>query len=285
VIPSYAFGSLWVVNADNDSDLEVAYVAEAEQYHSGVGVWDFAGVTGTQGADIRRWNCSFVQPEYPGKAPDALTQTGRPVDLDGDGKLELAVAFKGVSLGIDPNYGPCPDADQITTETSQWTMYIFELDTGKVELKVPNALPSGVVEVTNGGQPELLVDEEGTGQVVYTWDATGQLTKVPVENAFGSVLRLTGNGRLPDMWSHGSIPKWYPNADTNGDQVPDAVLTQTGDNLLHWVRIQNGVATTAASATQGCGTIRQFATLADGSFRILTGDYAKMCVRQCLEPH
>jgi MYXO-CTERM domain-containing protein len=154
VYPGHVFGQSHVVDVDGDGVDEVVSVASHAGYQQSISVLSFAdGLAMGQPdtAALRRWVRA-----YPGGVPDTVLVTPEqpPVDLDGDGSVDLVVSFvNDVALDVDEQGAPVDDGIDLPGAVA---FAVFSAATGDVLATRENEFAYGWVDLDGDGAWEIL---------------------------------------------------------------------------------------------------------------------------------
>jgi hypothetical protein len=267
--------SIAIGDLDGDGKLDLAIV---NINSSTVSVYRNTSTSGTLSSGSFATNIDFATGDYPYSVAIG--------DLDGDGKLDLAIAnngsntisvFRNTSTSGTITSGSFATKVDFTTGTTPYFVAIGDIDgDGKLDLAVANANSNTVSVLRNtatsgtiaSGSFETEVNfETGTGPLnvsIADIDGDGKLDLV-VMNYNVSTVSVLRNTTTSGKLSSGSFatkvdfaPGFYPSGltigDIDGDGKLDLALTNSGSNTISVFR------NTATSGTIASGS---FATKVD----------------------
>lgn len=188
---TFSFGPGFVIDTNGDGVDEVVEVASHPRYTNAVYSLDFAaGLAGGAHAatDLRAWYRGYPAGTNE-PAARLVTPTEGPVDLDGDGDLELIVSFvDNAANDVDGEGNPSDDGIDLAGGVST---AVFDLETGEVLATLENAFAYGTVDSDGDGTREL-VTSPTTG---WTF----------IEGLTGHVLDCPAACTLSEQWSAPSV--------------------------------------------------------------------------------
>lgn len=228
----YAMGPTFVIDVDGDDLDELIKIANDVRYTRSLSVFSPAAAKAAgSGAAGQLWYRDYSQ----GSAITLpLVSAETPIDLDGDGGIELLVNFVD-NLADDRDSSGAPISDGINHLGVSFG--VFDARTGAVETTLDDAFAHGWLDLDGNGLPELIVSPVsgyafgtglfgyelgcGSGCLQLVWSLPHAFAPASVREAFGRAYLPT-----PELLSL-----------RVGDQ--DALLAYDGDTL-HLLRAVNG---------------------------------------------
>ena len=170
--PTFAFGHHWVVDIDDDGVEELIEVPNHPLYTRSIAVLDFAEGISSGSAnpdDTRQWYRRYVA-----TGPDARLEPLRegPVDLDGDGDLELVVSFVNNDSSDTDATGTVPNDDGIDNPGGL-SVGVFDGSTGDLLASVIDAVAWGTVDLDGDGTLELVTSPGTAGAWAFEEGLSG----------------------------------------------------------------------------------------------------------------
>lgn len=241
VHPTYAFGSNFVLDVDDDGVEEVVTVASHPAYTNAIAVLDFTAAPGdSQG--LRQW-----YRRYPKGDGDTILATPDtpPIDLDGDGSIDLVVSFvDNVGLDVDGDGQPIDDG---IDHPGGLAFAIFDAATGEVRATRLDAFAHGWADVDGDGNVEIV-----TTQTV-DWSFTDEVRAYELVCAADCQLKqawqIDGAAIHPELASldgTGIPSEPLRTLDADGDGDPELLVY--GDGVLELVDAAGGLAEVVASS-------------------------------------
>lgn len=233
-VGAYAFGDAFVVDVQGDGVDEILMVADDPRYTRSLSVFSPAQAraagSGTAGQLWYR--------DYSAGTTVPVTPREGPVDLDGDGSLELLVDFVD-NLDLDRDLAGQPIDDGI--DHAGVSVAVFDAHTGEVDATLEDAFAHGWLDLDGDGRLELVVSPV----LGYKWQAglrgyelgcagkcLEQAWSVPHAFAIGLVRESFDRQHIP---LHGAEPTTF--SLRIGDR--DALLAYDG-GALHVLRMVDG---------------------------------------------
>ena len=229
---TFSFGPGFVVDGDGDGVQEVVEVASHPRYTNAVYSLDFAaGLAGgaLDPSDLRRWYRGYPAS---GGSPAARLATPEhgPVDLDGDGDLEIVVSFVGnTDSDVDGEGNPLDDGINLPGGVS---VAVFDLATGDVLATRNDAFAYGAMDTDGDGTLELITSPTSgwqfdAGLAGYALDCTAACALVEVWDA-PSLSIVRDRASLGNL---GTPPGRVPATDLDGDSDLE-IIGYLGDSVV-----------------------------------------------------
>ncbi len=250
---TFSFGPGFVVDSDGDGVDEVVEVASHPRYTNAVYSLDFAaGLAGggLAATDLRRWYRG-----YPAGGADPAARLSTPlegpVDLDGDGDLELIVSFVDNSdHDVDGEGNPIDDGIDLPGGAA---VAVLDLETGDVLATLTNAFAYGTVDTDGDGTLELITSPT----TAWTF----------IEGLSGSTLECDPTCTLTEQWSAPSVSLVLDRDSLTNLATPPATLPLTdldGDGDLEIVAYLEAGANVSVVAAEhdGAGALSNVAVRA-----------------------
>jgi|GEM_PF-1868266 len=226
---NYAFGLRWIMDTDDDGHDELVQVGFSAPYIKSMAVLDFAdgfaGGTGDVSA-LHQWYRRY-------NGPSVRMEPFRegPIDLDGDGDLELIASFYDNDGSDSDSLGTTPNDDGID-HPGAVSVGVFDLATGEPLMSVLDGVAWGTTDLDGNGILELVTSP--TSGFAFQdglsgWELDCSTTPCTVTQVWSApshsldpLLDTFSNNGLP-------IPKLFT-VDTDGDGIGE-LLAYDGTTL------------------------------------------------------
>lgn len=197
--PTYSFGPSWVLDVDNDGVDEVIEVPNHPLYTKAISVFDLAAgiASGSANADdTRQWYRRYMAAD---PVPMLEPLSEGPVDLDGDGDLEIIVSFFNNDSTDTEADGTTANEDGID-HAGGLSIGIYDLTNGDLLAFELDAVAYGTVDLDDDGDLEIVTSPSTPGDYAFETGLTGYEM-----DCTGGNCTLTAAWTAPDRTLHPAL--------------------------------------------------------------------------------